>query len=60
MIVTITEMISFINLRFLSESAFEEYTNAECLHKTKFRCSLPHEQIEFARVQTGLVIMFAR
>jgi hypothetical protein len=40
--------------------SFEKYTDAEYLHKTKFRRSLSHEQVELARVQTSIAIILPR
>src|SRR4029077_10584038 len=56
MIVTITEIISFINLGFLSKSV-EGYTDTSRLYKTNFRCPASRRATEPARVQTGLAIM---
>jgi hypothetical protein len=35
--------------------SFEGYADAECLNKTKFRCSLSHQQVEFARAEILLI-----
>jgi hypothetical protein len=41
-----------------SPFSFEGYTDAECQHKTKIRCSLSYQQVEFERVETSVAIMF--